>query len=285
MLSGIFFAASMLTACGKEPAGSASSDSGNSKDNKQTESPFTRSTSIREVSENPVFGDYGRLLFPVDEGYSSGKTLESLRLTWYHNMNPDKTVEIANYFYDRAKSGNTVFYNIYSEEEKKEDPSKEDTGLFFFRGKSGAKTACKDLSRAVVWLFDHADALDIDMTGYTLWGGSAGARMADWVGTYGTAEFGEPEEPKPAAVILQYTGLSEITGQEPPTYANVGTRDAIASASLMKRRIQQIQANGTDAEIEIFPGLQHGFGLGEGTSAEGWVDHAVRFWRRVLETQ
>ena len=40
----------------------------------------------------------------------------------------------------------------------------------------------------------------------------------------------------------------------------------------------RIRANGTPAEIEVFDGLGHGFGLGTGTSAEGWIDNAVAFW-------
>ena len=35
-----------------------------------------------------------RLIFPVDEGYWSGETLEDLRLVWYNYIDPDKTVEI-----------------------------------------------------------------------------------------------------------------------------------------------------------------------------------------------
>ena len=34
------------------------------------------------------------------------------------------------------------------------------------------------------------------------------------------------------------------------------------------------------AETEIFNGLSHGFGLGEGTIAEGWLNRAVAFWER-----
>ena len=30
--------------------------------------PYTISTSIEEVITDPVFGDYGRLIFPVDSG-------------------------------------------------------------------------------------------------------------------------------------------------------------------------------------------------------------------------
>ena len=142
----------------------------------------------------------------------------------------------------------------------------------------GAQTACEDLARAIAFLHEHADELRIDMTDYSLWGGSAGARMAAWLGSYGTEAFGEKAYPRPAAVIVNYTGLSEVTGTEPPTYSAVGTSDGIASWRTMQRRIEAIRANGTEAEIEVFDGLPHGFGLGIGTAAEGWLDNAVRFW-------
>lgn len=85
------------------------------------------------------------------------------------------------------------------------------------------------------------------------------------------------------AVIMQYTGLSEVTGAEPPTYACVGTNDGIASYRSMEYYISRIQENGTDAEIQVFDGLRHGFGLGEGTDAEGWLDNAVSFWERNMK--
>ena len=61
------------------------------------------------------------------------------------------------------------------------------------------------------------------MEGYSLWGGSAGGRMAAWLGAYGTESFGEKTYPRPAACIVNYTGLSDVTGAEPPTYSAVGT--------------------------------------------------------------
>ena len=121
------------------------------------------------------------------------------------------------------------------------------------------------------------------MKDYSLWGGSAGARLAAWLGSYGTEGFGEAVHPRPATVIMEYTGLSEVSGKEPPTYACVGTNDGIVSFRTMQHRIDRIKANGTDAEIEIFQGLSHGFGLGEGTVAEGWIDRAVGFWERQIE--
>ena len=242
--------------------------------------PATRGTLVRDVMNDPVFGDYGRLLFPVDRTIPDDMTLENVGdvLVWYNYINPDTTVEIVNTLGERAAAGDTVFYDIYTDEEKAADPDKEDTGLFFFRGepggkvaicnagggfvyvgamqdsfphalelskqgynafaliyRPGAQTACEDLARAIAFLHEHAEELDIDMTDYSLWGGSAGARMAAWLGTYGTEEFGEDVYPRPAAVIMQYTGLSEVTGEEPPTYYS-GVTNTIISASRISLR-------------------------------------------------
>ena len=286
---------------------------------------WNENTGIDEVVSYPGFGDWGRLIFPVDEGYYSGSTLMDLRLTWYSNIQPAKTMEIVNYFKEKADTGETVFYDIYTDAEKAADPWKADTGLFFFRGNPGAKfaicnagggfayvgamhdsfphaleiskkgynafaliyrpgaqTACEDLARAVAFIHEHAEELEVDVSDYSLWGGSAGARMAAWLGSYGTAAFDEAEYPRPGAVIMQYTGLSEVYGNEPPTYNCVGTNDGIASYRTMERRIAAIQKNGTDAMIEVFPGLSHGFGLGTGTVADGWIDNAVAFWERNM---
>jgi len=161
--------------------------------------------------------------------------------------------------------------------------SKKGYNAFALIYRPGAETASEDLARAIAFVHDHADELEVDTADYSLWGGSAGARMAAWLGSYGTAAFGEVEYPRPAAVIMQYTGLSEVNGNEPPTYACVGTSDGIANYAVMENRINQIKANGTDAEIEIFDNLPHGFGLGEGTIAEGWIDHAVKFWENQMK--
>jgi acetyl esterase/lipase len=318
----------LLCGCGSQTKSSAVITSASSQVETAlpTSDTYTRSSRISDVISDPVFADYGRLLFPVQENYYSGDTLGDLQLTWYNDINPDKTVEIVNYLHDEAAAGSVIFYDIYTEEEKAEDPDKEDTGLFFFRGddgadtavvnagggfayvgamqdsfpvslelskkgynafaliyRPGAETACEDLSRAVVWLFDHQDELHISMDHYSLWGGSAGARMAAWVGTNGTAAYGEKEEPQPAMTVTQYTGLSDVTGSEPPTYANVGTADTIADYRTMEERISRIRENGTPAEIEVFEGLPHGFGLGQGTAAEGWVDHAISFWQEQIQ--
>ena len=292
-------------------------------DTRIQEGPYTEDTKVTDVINDEVFDGYGRLIFPVDMQISDNLTLKNINtiLPWYSEINTDKTVEIVNYMKEKAGSGQQIFYDIYSDDEKKSDLDKQNTGLFFFKGNTGAKsaivnagggfmyvagmhdsfphalelskkgynafaliyrpgarTACEDLARAIAFLHEHADELGIDMSDYSLWGGSAGARMAAWLGAYGTSAFGEKQYPKPAAVIMQYTGLSEVTGDEPPTYACVGTSDGIASYRSMERYISRIKNNGTNAKIEVIDGLSHGFGLGQNTVADGWLDRAVMFW-------
>ena len=291
----------------------------------EIEEYYSKETPTADVLNDPAFGDYGRLIFPVNSGYMSGSTLGDLRLTWYNYIDPDKTVEICNYMKAHAESGDVIFYDIYSETEKKDDPAKNDTGLFFFKGDPGAKfaicnagggfayvgamhdsfphalelskkgynafaliyrpgwqTACEDLSRAVAFIFEHSEELEVDTGGYSLWGGSAGGRMADWVGTYGTEYFGEKAYPHPAAVIVNYTGLSEVTGYEPPTYSAVGTSDGIANWRTMKARLDAMSEMGIPTEFHSYTGLPHGFGLGTGTNAEGWINDAVAFWENNM---
>lgn len=284
---------------------------------------YTVDTPIAEVVKDSVFGNYGRLIFPADERFYSGDTLGGLGLVWYSNIDPDKTVEIANYMKDHAQAGESVFYDIYSEEEKKADPDKENTGLFFFKGnpgekfavcnagggfayvgamqdsfphalelskmgynafaliyRPGAQTACEDLARAISFIFEHARELEVDVDGYSLWGGSAGARMASWMGSYGPAAFGGEELPRPGAVIMQYTGQSDYTEEDPPTYACVGENDGIASWRVMEDRLKKMNALGIETEFHKYPGLGHGFGLGTGTVAEGWIEEAAAFWEK-----
>ena len=37
-----------------------------------------------------------------------------------------------------------------------------------------------------------------------------------------------------------------------------------------------------DVEFHVYQNVGHGFGLGIGTSAEGWLEDAVRFWDKHM---
>ena len=50
----------------------------------------------------------------------------------------------------------------------------------------------------------------------------------------------------------------------------------------MKRRVAALRAQGTDVEYLEFADIAHGFGVGKGTSAAGWVGRATEFWKKHL---
>lgn len=86
---------------------------------------FTIDTAISDVTSDPVFEDYGRLIFPVDDWYYSGDTLGDLHLTYYSNI----------------------------------DPEKEDTGLFFFKGNPGERFAVCNAGGAFAYVGAMQDSL------------------------------------------------------------------------------------------------------------------------------
>lgn len=151
--------------------------------------------------------------------------------------------------------------------------SKKGYNAFALIYRPGAQTACEDLARAIAFIFDHAEELEVDTDCYSLWGGSAGGRMTAYLSSYGTEAFGEKEYPKPGCAVIQYTGHNEYTRNDPPTYMCVGENDGIASWRTMESRANAMQSVGIDTEFHKYPGLGHGFGIGTGTAA---------FWEKQI---
>ena len=147
-----------------------------------------------------------------------------------------------------------------------------------YRAGQGGRAATEDLAAAMTFIFRNADTLGVTTAGYSLWGSSAGARMAASIGSHGTARFGGASLTRPSAVVLLYTGHSDLAPAEPPTFVAVGETDGIAPSAVMEQRVAALRRAGTEVEYHMYPGVGHGFGLGVGTSAEGWNADAVQFW-------
>lgn len=151
-----------------------------------------------------------------------------------------------------------------------------------YRAGQGANIATQDMAAALSYIFRNAAALGVGNRDYSLWGSSAGARMAAAIGSHGAASFGGDQLPKPAAVVMAYTGHSDRTSSEPPTFVVVGAQDGIASPASMERRIAALRSIGTPVEYRKYANLGHGFGLGTGTSAAGWMAEATKFWEKYM---
>jgi acetyl esterase/lipase len=291
---------------------------------------LTADHTIRDLLNHPAFAGFGRLLLPWDDRtYDASMRLRDVGslLPYHSHVDPGTVVSALNHMIDDVNNGKPIFYGFYTEEEKKEQRAKSNTGLFFFRGKPGAPfavispgggfsyvgslhegfpyatavskqgynafvlryragaggaVATRDLAAAISYVFRNARMFRVSTEGYSLWGSSAGARMAAAIGSRGVASFGGDALPKPSAVVMAYTGHSEYSANEPSTFVVVGEQDGIAPPSVMERRVAALRNAGTDVEFYRYSGLGHGFGPGTGTSAAGWLDRAIRFWERSI---
>lgn len=142
-----------------------------------------------------------------------------------------------------------------------------------------------NLARAIAFVNKNADALGVAPDNYSLWGGSAGARMGATLGNkdYLLQLTGDSDITQAAAVIMQYTGYSAASAADAPTYNCVGSNDGIASWRTMQSRLQRLSAMGIPTEFHVYNGLSHGFGIGTGTVAEGWVKDALKFWEANMD--
>jgi acetyl esterase/lipase len=237
-------------------------------------------------------------------------------------VDPDIVVGALNHMIDEVNDGKTIFYDFYTEQQKREDPSKQSTGLFFFRGDPGAPfaivcpgggfsyvgslhegfphalelskrgynafvlkyrvgselRATEDLAAAISCIFKKAEIFQVSVENYSLWGSSAGARMVGNIALNGTASFGGSNLPKPRIVVIAYTGHTSFSENYPPVFITVSEDDRIVNVSVVDRRVEHMRKAGIEVEYRKYINAGHGFGLGAGTDAEGWIEYAIQFW-------
>ena len=66
---------------------------------------------------------------------------------------------------EKAGSGQQIFYDIYSDDEKKSDLDKQNTGLFFFKGNTGAKSAIVNAGGGFMYVAGMHDSCTHIQTG------------------------------------------------------------------------------------------------------------------------
>lgn len=83
---------------------------------------------------------------------------------------------------------------------------------------------------------------------------------------------------------MLYTAHTDLSEDEVPTFAAIGEKDNIVNPpSVMKERVDRLIKAGVPTEYHMYDNLMHGFGLGIGTSAEGWIDDAIRFCKTFMD--
>lgn len=90
--------------------------------------------------------------------------------------------------------------------------------------------------------------------------------------------------PAPGGRGHGYTGHARYTENDPPTFALVNLDD-LASPRVMERKITALNAAGVNIEFHLYRDAGHGFGVGTGTDAEGWMKLAIRFWENTIQAK
>jgi acetyl esterase/lipase len=154
---------------------------------------------------------------------------------------------------------------------------------FVIRYRIGSEqSATFDLAAAIAYIFRNAGSLKVSTKDYSVWGGSAGARMAGNIALNGVSAYEEGHLPKPATVVMAYTGQSSWSSDFSPSFITVAANDGIANVNTVEQRVENLRNAGVDVEYRRYQSAGHGFGLGTGTDAEGWLDLAVQFWKRHI---
>jgi acetyl esterase/lipase len=185
---------------------------------------ITVGNTILDVINHPAFDGFGELLLARDDNsayYGTRLTNVASLMPYHGNVRPDIAVGALNHLIDEVNGGKTIFYDFYTEQQKRQDSAKRNTGLFFFRGSPGApfavvcpgggfsyvgslhegfplaqeisrqglnafvlryrigseQKATEDLAAVISWIFGNAASLGVSTADYSVWGGSAGARM------------------------------------------------------------------------------------------------------------
>jgi len=214
---------------------------------------ITTNDSIHHMVNHPAFRGFGRYLLPRDNG-TNDYDMSLNHVGSLHEGFPLAMV--------LSQKG----YNAF---------------VLRYRTGSGLR-ATEDLAAAISYVFKNAARLEVGVADYALWGGSAGARMVGNIALHGTAGFGGDDLPKPGIVVIAYTGHSIFSENYPPTFITVSEDDRIVDVSVVERRVEKLRNAGVEVEYRKYKNAGHGFGLGVGTDAEGWIQHAIGFWESHL---
>ena len=178
---------------------------------------------------------------------------------------------------------------------------------------AGNNAPMDDLGRAIQFITANAETFGVQPEGYALLGYSSGGQIA---GVFGDAEKGwqKYNVPKPGALLLAYpinnfwlakpayTALLDvddwmqkhyydytlsklIAPDYPPVFLWYGKSDRILKLFGFDQQGPALQSaletDGVPHEEKVYEDAGHGIGIGLGTDAEGWLNAAVTFWKKV----
>ena len=144
--------------------------------------------------------------------------------------------------------------------------------------------AYEDMDNAMKFISANADEFGISMKNYSVWGFSAGARITLTYATDSKYGYLANNLAKPAMIAPIYMepwDEIQCNNTVPATFMAMGTNDEYYGENgpaACKKLCDNLNSIGVDCIFEEYENMKHGFGLGTGTLAEGWLERAVSLW-------
>ena len=217
--------------------------------------------------------DSGLLLFPGDAG--SRTAIVMAGGGWRAQANLQEAFPLARML---NAEGYTVAVVRYRIGVHPDDPASDDDPT---KGRKAAvQRAQEDLAAAVTLLHQNADEWNIGLTDYSIWGSSAGAQLAMQWGSDNPHGAGSESLPDPAAIMAAYPPDYFWSPQTeyPPLFVITAANDTVVPVAGTDRMVAGLEENGFRVQYRRLDTGGHGFGIGIGTEAEGWVEEAIAFW-------
>jgi acetyl esterase/lipase len=143
-------------------------------------------------------------------------------------------------------------------------------------------TAVKRASADLVAAMNILKKKGVSFDDYSVWGSSAGGELMTAWASKGAKANGYKQ---PTVVVGAYTPPEQIKVSKSfgPYFATDAADDPMVSPAAVVDNINKLKAAGADVKFVQFPTGGHGFGLGTGTPAAGWLDQAVAFWQAHMK--
>ncbi|MFF2842472.1 alpha/beta hydrolase [Paenarthrobacter sp. NPDC057981] len=150
-----------------------------------------------------------------------------------------------------------------------------------------AQKAGLDVVRAMELIRDNETRWKVNLSNYSMWGSSAGGMLAlQWASNLPVGA--QPNGfPPPQATVLAYPATHTwpgVTAGSGPTFAITAADDPLIPVEHVDAVMDELRRAGVAVQYERVSTGGHGFGIGQGTPAAGWIDHAIRFWKQQAGT-
>lgn len=146
--------------------------------------------------------------------------------------------------------------------------------------------ASDDLLHAMKLIDSRKAEWNVSFDGYSVWGSSAGGTLALQWGSELPVGASANGLPPPSAIITAYPAAwtwPGATAASPALYVTTAVDDPLIPVADIDAVVQAMKEANRPVEYQRNDTGGHGYGLGSGRDAQGWIDKAIAFWKTQSE--